>query len=83
MPRPQQHRTLLTPPKMKGFKPFGIPTKSLSSVVLLYDEYESIRLLDYEGLTQEQAAERMGVFMRAGLSLYYGGQVAARQMPDK
>jgi uncharacterized protein len=61
MPRPQQHRTLLTPPKMKGFKPFGIPTKSLSSVVLLYDEYESIRLLDYEGLTQEQAAERMGV----------------------
>mgnify|MGYP003590755805 FL=1 len=46
---------------MKGFKPFGIPTKSLSSVVLLYDEYESIRLLDYEGLTQEQAAERMGV----------------------
>ncbi|MBP6231212.1 MAG: DUF134 domain-containing protein [Paludibacteraceae bacterium] len=61
MPRPQQHRTLLTPPKMKGFKPFGIPGKHLESVILLYDEYESMRLLDYEGLNQEQAAERMNI----------------------
>jgi len=28
---------------------------------LNFDEYETIRLLDYEGLMQEEAAERMNV----------------------
>ena len=46
---------------MKGFKPFGIPAKALASIPLLFDEYESIRLLDYLGLTQEQAAQKMEV----------------------
>ena len=45
---------------MTGFKPFGIPASIIGEVVLLYDEYEAIRLLDYEGLLQE-AAERMNV----------------------
>ncbi len=61
MPRPQQFRRISSPPKMQGFKPFGIPAKNLSSVSLQMDEYESIRLLDYNGLTQEQAAEQMNV----------------------
>jgi len=46
---------------MEGFKPFGIPMTNLEPVILLFEEYESIRLSDYEGLTQEQAAERMKV----------------------
>jgi len=46
---------------MQGFKPFGIPRNRLGAVTLLYDEYEAIRLLDYEGLNQDQAAERMNV----------------------
>jgi predicted DNA-binding protein (UPF0251 family) len=46
---------------MEGFKPFGIPMADLEPVILLYEEYESIRLSDYEGLTQEQSAERMNV----------------------
>ena len=29
----------------------------LEPVILLYEEYESLRLSDYEGLTQEQSAE--------------------------
>jgi predicted DNA-binding protein (UPF0251 family) len=33
----------------------------LSSVSLLFDEYEAIRLLDYEGMNQEHAAEQMNV----------------------
>ncbi len=61
MPRPKQFRTIATPPAMKGFKPFGIPRAELETVLLSYDEYETIRLLDYEGLMQEQAAERMNV----------------------
>lgn len=61
MPRPKQDRKICNPPLMQGFKPFGIPPHLLSSVSLLFDEYEAIRLLDYEGMTQEQAAEKMNV----------------------
>jgi uncharacterized protein len=61
MPRPKQNRKISNPPLMQGFKPFGIPRNRLSAVSLLYDEYEAIRLLDYEGLNQDQAAERMNV----------------------
>ena len=61
MSRPKRKRLVNHPPLMDGFKPFGIPMKLLEPVILLYEEYESIRLCDYEGLTQEQAAERMQI----------------------
>jgi uncharacterized protein len=61
MPRPRRKRTIKNPPVMEGFKPFGIPMSSLEPVILLYEEYESIRLSDYEGLTQEESAQRMNV----------------------
>lgn len=61
MSRPKQFRKIFSPPLMTGFKPFGIPRAQLEEVVLHYDEYEAVRLLDYEGLMQEQAAERMNV----------------------
>jgi len=46
---------------MLGYKPFGIPKSALDLVTLLYDEYESIRLLDYQGMNQEEAAVLMNV----------------------
>ncbi|MDD3489861.1 MAG: DUF134 domain-containing protein [Paludibacter sp.] len=61
MSRPKQFRKIVSPPLMTGFKPFGIPRAQLEEVVLHYDEYEVVRLLDYEGLMQEQAAEKMNV----------------------
>lgn len=61
MSRPKQNRRISNPPLMQGFKPFGIPRRMLSAVTLLFDEYEAVRLLDYEGLLQEQAAERMNI----------------------
>ena len=61
MPRHKQFRTIISPPLMQGFKPFGIPRSELQQVILQFDEYEAMRLLDHEGLTQEQAAERMNV----------------------
>ncbi len=61
MPRPKQNRCVERPPMMEGFKPFGIPMHNLEPVVLLFEEYESIRLTDYEGMTQEQAAGQMKV----------------------
>jgi len=46
---------------MEGFKPFGIPMRELEPVVLLYEEFEAIRLADYENLTHEEAAEKMNI----------------------
>ena len=61
MSRPKRKRLIVKPPIMEGFKPFGIPMTDLEPVILLYEEYESIRLSDYEGFTQEQSAEKMNV----------------------
>jgi len=61
MPRPKQNRKMSNPPLMEGFKPYGIPRHIVSSVSLQYDEYESIRLLDYEGMNQDQAADQMNI----------------------
>jgi len=61
MPRPRRKRRIDAPPQIEGFKPFGVPMKDLEPVILLFEEYESMRLADYEGLTQEEAAKRMRV----------------------
>ena len=71
MSRPKQCRKIVSPPLMLGFKPFGIVRLTSERVILRYDEYESVRLLDYEGLRQEDAAEKMNV-SRPTLTRIYG-----------
>ena len=61
VPRPTRNRKILNPPKMAGFKPFGMPLNKLEVVKLQFDEYESINLVNYQELPQEIAAEKMGV----------------------
>jgi predicted DNA-binding protein (UPF0251 family) len=46
---------------MDGFKPFGIPMTELEPIILLFEEYEAIKLTDYDGLNQEIAAQNMNV----------------------
>ncbi len=48
-------------PAIKGFRPFGRLRDRRGYVILNLDEYEAIRLLDYEHHTQEEAAVKMGV----------------------
>jgi len=55
---------------MEGFKPFGVPMRNLESVNLLYEEYESLRLADYENLTQEEAAKEMNISRPTFTRLY-------------
>lgn len=61
MPRPQKVRKVDNPPRMKGFSPFGMETCVSESVSLKYEEYESIRLVNYEMLSQDTAAARMNI----------------------
>lgn len=61
MSRPKRKRSVVNPPVMEGFKPFGIPISDLEPVILLYEEYEAIRLCDYECLTQEEGSVQMNI----------------------
>lgn len=61
MPRPHRCRRIGALPANSVFKPAGVPGRDLDEVVLTVDEFEALRLADYEGLYQEQAAERIGV----------------------
>lgn len=45
----------------QAFKPVGLPLRNLDQIMLYRDELEALKLCDFEGLTQEQAGERMGV----------------------
>ncbi|MDD3321957.1 MAG: DUF134 domain-containing protein [Paludibacter sp.] len=56
-------RKVLNPPKVNGFKPYGQGSEKLNleSVNLLYEEYEAIRLSDYDALNHHQASVMMGV----------------------
>ncbi len=46
---------------MKGFKPYGMHSCITEAVFLTFEEYESIRLVSYEHLSQIEAAELMNV----------------------
>lgn len=61
MPNRRRNRKITMMPSMAGYKPFGIPMRKLESVFLLFEEFEAIRLADYEDLTQEEAAKKMNI----------------------
>lgn len=61
MPRPKQSRQVMTAPEAAGFKPFGRSCMRRQPVILGLDEYETIRLLDYVGMQQAEAATAMNV----------------------
>lgn len=59
--RPKKCRCIGCSPNASYFKPKGIPLFQLEEVCLRLDEIEAIRLADYEGLYQEEAAARMKI----------------------
>jgi predicted DNA-binding protein (UPF0251 family) len=61
MSRPRNHTRVQIPPRIKGFIPIGYYSRTSEPVQLNIEEYESIRLLDYEGLSQVEASEIMEV----------------------
>jgi uncharacterized protein len=61
MPRPRKCRMVQAGPKATFFKPQGIPLSRLKGVVLTVEGLEALRLVDAEGLSQEDAAKSMDV----------------------
>lgn len=63
--RPKSPRRVGCSPEVLYFKPRGVPLKELDTVSLAIEELESLRLVDVEGMTQEDAAFTMGISRRA------------------
>jgi predicted DNA-binding protein (UPF0251 family) len=61
MSRPQKNRKVCNPPPMKGYKPYGLPLCKSASIRLSFEQYESIKLVCYEMLSQDEAAQKMDV----------------------
>ncbi|MBN2805780.1 MAG: DUF134 domain-containing protein [Prolixibacteraceae bacterium] len=70
MPNHIRNRKISMLPPMEGFKPFGIPMRQLESVTMLYEEFEAIRLADYEDLNQTDAAKKMNISRPTFTRLY-------------
>lgn len=61
MRRPYRKRRVNQPPCFKNFKPSGIPRKMLKTQNITIDEYEAIRLADYESMEHLEASEKMAI----------------------
>ena len=77
MPRKQRCRWIEGYPDHWEFSPEEISNKE--PVVMTLDEFETIRLLDREGLTQEQCAEKMGIARTTVTAIY---ESARRKVAD-
>lgn len=76
-PRHKRLRKVITPPVIKGYKPYG-PDISLARtepVVMLFEEYESLKLCDYDMFNHEEASKAMNVSRPTFTRVY----AAARQ----
>ncbi len=61
MARPRKWRKVCCMPGSNRFGPLNAPLNHEHFVVMSVEEYETIRLIDMEGFTQEQCAERMNI----------------------
>lgn len=62
-PRPARPRKISNPPLISGFKPYGAKNSNAKpeAVFLHYEEYEALRLCDYEMLNHHHASVIMAV----------------------
>ena len=68
MPRPCKKRLVCSNPGEKLFGPKGLPAKDL--IQMAVDEYETLRLIDVEGMTQEECARSMNVARSTVQAIY-------------
>lgn len=61
MARPRKWRQVCCLPENSKFGPIGGSCDQDTHVVMSVDEYETIRLIDLQGYTQEQCAEQMNI----------------------
>ena len=78
MPRPTKCRRVCHYPQTLEFRP-TVTDEALPPVILAVDEYEAIRLIDREGLSQEECSRRMQVARTTVQRVY---ETARRKLAD-
>ncbi len=61
MPRPRKHRKVCCLPKNNVFTPNNGHDATVDPVIMTVDEYETIRLIDNEGFSQEECSGYMKI----------------------
>ncbi len=61
MARPRKSRKVCCLPANNRFGPLGMQANKNEFIVMPVDQYETIRLIDLEGMTQEECAEHMHI----------------------
>jgi len=61
-------------PGTNSFGPLGQPVGSEEIVSMTVDEYETIRLIDLEGFTQEECADQMDISRTTVQGIYSGAR---------
>jgi len=61
MPRPRKCRRVRFRPNITYFKPAGVRIVDLDEVVLTMEEFESVRLIDFENTEQTKAGKMMKI----------------------
>lgn len=74
MPRPSKRRRICDMPPCSRFVPQDTGAADMP-VIMTLDEYETIRLIDFMGLTQEQCAAQMSVARATAQAIYAGARV--------
>lgn len=69
MARPEKSKRICNVPKNQQFFTQG-PARCEEPTVITLEEYETVRLIDHVGLTQEQCAEQMNVARTTVQRLY-------------
>ena len=77
MPRPQRCRRICAEPEYLSFAPQE--TGHTGEAVITFDEFEVIRLVDYEGRTHEQCAAQMDISRTTVTEIY---ESARRKLAD-
>ncbi len=75
MPRPHKCRRVCCMPQSRIFGPLDTKESQVQAINMAIDEFEAIRLIDLEGLTQEECAERMGVARTTAQAIYNSARV--------
>lgn len=70
MPRPRKCRRVCLMPSSTNFGPLDTDDSERPIISMGVDEFEAIRLIDLEELTQEEAAERMNVARTTAQAIY-------------
>lgn len=68
MARPVRCRRICFEPRYDSFAPLG--KSSMEQIIMTVDEFEAVRLIDYEKKTHEQCAEQMGISRTTVTEMY-------------